>query len=119
MRKLILGIIATIAVSFASNAQNLEHRAINKAEAAARECMRGMNLQSDVRLISTATANLIWDYAHPSPNYFGYVVEVSARPICPPNQACIQVIYPVATVYVDCQGNVYDIQCNTPVIIEP
>ncbi len=118
MKKLILGAIAVVAISFSSKAQNLEERAINKAEAAARECMRDMDLQNGLHLTSTATANLICDYAHPSPNYFGYVVEVSARPICPPNQVCIQVIYPVATVYVDCIGNVYEVVCNMPIELE-
>lgn len=121
MKKLIFGLLTTVTVAFSSQAQtdNLEQRAINKAIAAARECMRDNDLQNGLELVGYATLNLYCDYFRFNPNYAGYSVEVYARPKCPPNQACIQVIYPVATVWVDCQGNAYQVECAGNVILEP
>lgn len=120
MKKLILGLLATVTLAFSSQAQadNIEQRAINKAIAAARECMRDGDLRPGLQLEGYATLNLYCDYFRFNPNYAGFSVEVYARPHCPPNQACIQVIYPVATVWVDCQGNAYQVECVEPVILE-
>lgn len=112
MKKLILGVIATVAISFSSMAQDFENRAIQKAEAAARECARNMDLPAGYEFLSVATPYVACDYSTGNPNQLGYVVEVYAQPNCPPNQICIQVIVPVATVYVDCQGQVVEVICT-------
>jgi hypothetical protein len=112
MKKLILGLIAVVAITFASNAQNIEQRAINKAEAAARECVRELDFPNGLNFVSNATAYQVCDYMTPNPNYFGYVVQVSGTPRCAPNTLCPQVIYPIATVYVSCSGQVTEVICG-------
>ncbi|TNE55409.1 MAG: hypothetical protein EP338_03850 [Bacteroidetes bacterium] len=120
MKKLLFGLIATVALSLSVQAQSndIEGRAIHRAEAAARPCLENLNLPSNYELVSYATLNLYCDvFTRPNPNYAGFKVEVYAKPNCPPNQACIQVIYHVATVYVDCQGSAYQVDCAGPIVI--
>jgi hypothetical protein len=112
MKKLILGLIATVAISFASNAQNMEQRAINKAEAAARQCVKDLDFPNGLELVSSANVYQICDYMTPNPNYFGYMVTVNGKPKCAPNTFCPQVIYPIATVYVSCNGEVTEVVCG-------
>jgi hypothetical protein len=113
MKKIFLGLIASIAISFASNAQNMEQRAINKAEAAARSCVRDLDFPNGLTFVSTAVAYQVCDYMTPNPNYFGYAVTVNGTPKCAPNTYCPQVIYPIATVYVSCSGEVTEVICGT------
>lgn len=44
----------------------------------------------------------------------GFVRRVSfwQLPDCPPNQPCIQVIYPVGSVLLDCNNNVISVDCG-------
>ena len=120
MKKLLIGLLTAFTFAFTAQAQNdIEQRAINKAEAAARECLKDSYLGNGIDLVSFATLNLYCDYFRNHPNYAGFSVEVYGRPHCNPNQNCIQVIYPVATVLVDCQGNAYQVDCAEPFIIQP
>jgi hypothetical protein len=112
MKKVILGLIATIAISFASTAQDMEQRAIQKAEAAARQCVNDLDFPNGLEFVSTAAVYQICDYRTPNPNYFGYVVTVNGQPKCAPNTFCPQVIYPIATVYVSCSGEVTQVDCG-------
>jgi hypothetical protein len=113
MKKIFLGLIATLAISFASNAQNAEQRAIQKAEAAAKQCVNDLDFPNGLDFVSTAVAYQICDYRTPNPNYFGYAVTVNGTPKCAPNTFCPQVIYPIATVYVSCSGQVTEVVCGT------
>ncbi len=113
MKKLIFILVALVGFSFASNAQNQEQRAINKAEAAAKKCVNELNFPNGLEFVSSASVYQICDYTTPNPNYFGYTVTVNGKPKCAPNTVCPQVIYPVATVYVSCSGEVTDVICGT------
>lgn len=113
MKKVFLMVIALVAFSFASNAQNQEQRAINKAEAAAKKCVNELNFPNGMEFVSSAAVYQICDYTTPNPNYFGYVVTVNGAPKCAPNTFCPQVIYPIATVYVSCSGEVTEVVCGT------
>lgn len=112
MKKLILGAIAVLAISFSSTAQDFEQRAMQKAEAASRDCARNLDLPNGYELHSSAVPYVACDYRTGNPNQLGYVVQVWATPNCPPNMICIQVVYPVATVYVDCGGEVVEVICT-------
>lgn len=113
MKKILLVFLAIVGFSFASNAQNMEQRAINKAEAAAKKCVNELSFPNGLDFVSTATVYQVCDYSTPNPNYFGYVVTVNGSPKCAPNTICPQVIYPIATVYVSCSGEVTEVQCGT------
>jgi hypothetical protein len=117
MKKLFILLVLGFGAQILMAQGDFELRARNKAEAAARACLGEIGLRPNLHLSSAATVNLICDYFSPNPQYFGYQVEVWAAPNCPPNQPCVQVIYPIATVMVDCQGHVYDVQCNTPIVL--
>lgn len=112
MKKLFAITILTL-FAFVVSAQGPgETRALNKAEAAARQCLNQMNYPNNLTLHSSATVSTICDYIHPNPQYFGYRVTVWGTPNCPPNQYCIQIIYPIATVEVSCTGQVTNVQCG-------
>ncbi|MES2587952.1 MAG: hypothetical protein V4622_03160 [Bacteroidota bacterium] len=113
MKRVLLVIIALVGFSFASNAQNQEQRAINKAEAAAKKCVNELDFPNGLEFVSSATVYQICDYTTPNPNYFGYVVNVNGKQKCAPNTLCPQVIYPIATVYVSCSGEVTEVICGT------
>lgn len=112
IKKSIVALVAIFAFSAAANAQSLEQRAIQKAEASARQCINDLGYPSNLELVSSAEAYQICDYMNPNPNYFGYKVTVYGRTQCPPNMVCIQVIYPIATVYVSCGGDVTQVDCG-------
>ena len=111
MKKFILLFVIGLGFSTLMAQNQFEQRAKNKAEAAAQECLRNLNL-SNVTLVSNVSETQICDYMNPNPQYFGYSVTVYAVPNCPGNQNCIQIVYPVATVQVSCSGQVYDVQCG-------
>ncbi len=113
MKKIILGAIAVVAISFSSMAQDMENRARHKAEAASRDCARDLGLPNGYELHSSAEPYMACDYRTGNPNQLGYVVQVWATPNCPPNMLCIQIVYPVATVYVDCGGEVVEVICSS------
>jgi len=111
MKKFIFLFVIGLGFSTLMAQNQFEQRAKNKAEAAAQECLRNLNL-SNVTLVSNVSQTQICDYMNPNPQYFGYSVIVYAVPNCPGNQNCIQIAYPVATVQVSCSGQVYDVQCG-------
>jgi hypothetical protein len=113
MKKVILSIVALVVFSFTSVAQNQEQRAIQKAEAASRSCVNELDFPNGLEFVSSASAYQVCDYSTPNPNYFGYVVTVNGKPRCAPNTFCVQVIYPIATVYVSCSGQVTEVICGT------
>ncbi len=113
MKKIFFLFAFILCSTLSVNAQNLEQRAIAKAEAAARQCVNEFNYPNGWEMVSFATAYQICDYRFGgNPNIFGYSVQVAIRPRCAPNQFCIQVIQPLATVLVDCGGEVTEVTCG-------
>jgi hypothetical protein len=113
MKKLIILALAFFAINLSLSAQNMEQRAINRAEAVARQCIAELGYPSNLELVSSAAPNQSCRYINNNPNDMGYKVVVYGRTQCPPNLVCIQVIYPIATVYVDCSGQIESIECGT------
>jgi hypothetical protein len=113
MKKIILILTVILCSTLSANAQNLEQRAIAKAEAAAQQCMNELNYPNSWEMVSFATEYQVCDYRFGgNPNIFGYSVQVAVRPRCAPNQYCIQMIQPLATVLVDCSGEVIEVNCG-------
>lgn len=113
MKKLILIAILFLSANFSLSAQNMEQRAINRAEAVARQCIAELDYPSNLELVSSTQPHVACDYRTiPNPNNMGYKVIIWGRTQCPPNNVCIQVIYPIATVYVDCSGAIESVQCG-------
>lgn len=114
MKKYILFAIfgfSALAMSAQGN-NNQEQRARQKAEAAARQCA---NVQG-MEIFSSATVTSICDYTHPSPNYFGYSVEVWATQRCPPNTICpAGPVVLLARVDISCNGDVAAVNCYASV----
>lgn len=116
MKNLILLILVLFTFSISLSAQNTEQRAINRAEAVARQCVQELGYPSNLVLISSAQPHVACDYRTiPNPNNMGYKVTVYGRTQCPPNLVCIQVIYPIATVYVSCDGSIERVECGAAV----
>ncbi len=119
MKKVLFTLVALVTFSFAAKAQpgnNIEEQAKRKAEIAARECT-GLNGFPD-NIYSVATLNLYCDnFFHANPNWGGFSVNVYRKFVCPPGFNCPDVVIDdelIATVLVDCQGQVYDVQCMQP-----
>lgn len=113
MKKIILVLTLILCSSLSLEAQNLEQRAIARAEAAAQQCVNELNYPNGWEMISFASEYQVCDYRFGgNPNIFGYSVQVAIRPRCEPNQNCIQIIQPLATVLVDCGGQVTEINCG-------
>ena len=113
MRNVLLVIGVVLLSTFTTSAQNLEQRAISRAEAAAQQCINELDYPNGWELVSLASEYQVCDYRFGgNPNMFGYVVQVAIRPRCAPNQLCIQVILPLATVFVDCGGQVSETICG-------
>ena len=113
MKKLIFLALAFFAFNLSLSAQNLEERAINRAESVARQCIAELGYPSNPELVSSAEPTQSCRYINNNPNNMGYKVVVYGRTQCPPNLVCIQVIYPIATVYVDCSGQIERVECGT------
>ncbi len=93
--------------------QNLESREKAKAEAASRQCINELNYPNGWELVSFANVNSVCCYRNGNPNTMGYTVDVWIKDRCAPNTFCVQVIYPLATVVLDCNGQVTDITCTS------
>jgi len=105
--------IDLFAANFSLSAQNMEQRAINRAKAVARQCVVELGYPENLQLVSGTQPYVACDYRTiPNPNNMGYKVTVWGRTQCPPNAVCIQVIYPIATVYVDCNGAIDRVECG-------
>jgi hypothetical protein len=112
MKNLILASVLVF-LGFAAKAQGPgEQRAIARAEAAARDCMRDAGYPANLEIHSSAQVSTICDYFNPNPQYFGYRVTVWGTNPCPPNMYCIQIVYPIATVEISCTGDVSNVQCD-------
>lgn len=113
MKKLILIAVVFFAANFSLSAQNMEQRAINRAEAVARQCIAELDFPNNLEFVSAAEPYVACEYRSiPNPNNMGYKVTVFGRTQCPPNLVCIQVIYPIATVYVGCGGAIDRVECG-------
>ena len=113
MKKFFFVLSFILCSTLSVNAQNLEQRAIAKAEAAAQQCLSELDYPNGWEMVSFASVNQVCDYRFGgNPNIFGYVVQVAIRPRCAPNQFCIQVIQPLATVTVSCGGEVTEVNCG-------
>lgn len=110
MKKMLLTLSLVLCAAITTFAQDTEQRAINRAEAAARQ---SCEVPAGFELVSYASPYQACDYRlNHNPNNMGYIVYVSAKPECPPNQLCIQVIYPVATVVVNCDLSIQSVTCG-------
>ncbi|MFN6013330.1 MAG: hypothetical protein ACK47F_01405 [Flavobacteriales bacterium] len=110
MKRMLLTLTVLLTTAMTTFAQDSEQRAINRAEAAARQFCE---VPQGYELVSYTAPYMACDYRlNNNPNTMGYIVYVSAKPNCPPNQLCIQVIYPVATITVNCDLSVDSIICG-------
>ena len=113
MKKILVLILFAAVFSLDAASQNLEQRAKARAEAAARQCFNEQDYPNGWEMVSYASEYQVCDYRFGgNPNIFGYVVQVAIRPRCAPNQFCVQVIQPLATVFVDCGGQVSEVICG-------
>lgn len=117
MKKTILALVLFFGVVAGATAQNdpQRMRAENVATAAARsQCLNQGNYPNGLETFAYAEVNLFCDYFFNSnPNITGYTVTVYAYEKCPPQTLCKPYIFTAATVMVDCNGNVYDVQCGS------
>jgi hypothetical protein len=109
MKKIILTLITIIGISSFTKAQNNEAKSVAVARAAAnKEChIQGANSQYSVQ------EDFICNNIFSNFGNMHRTITFYDKPNCPPNQPCVQVLYPAAIVRVDCDFNVTAVVCGT------
>ncbi|MBL4625363.1 MAG: hypothetical protein JKY42_09530 [Flavobacteriales bacterium] len=108
MKRILTTAILTLCIGVFAFAQsgNNDGQIIGKAKSAIKSSCPDTTgkLQASVNVISACF-------------FEGFITEVTfyKTPNCPPNQLCIQVIYTVGTVTLDCDNNVIGVSCGTAV----
>lgn len=120
MKKLILATLFVLGFTGVYAQMGNDNDLIGQARGAAHAAGCFDDVPNGVQVTGTVQ-HYIYICAGPNGTYetFGAEVTLYAPTPCPPNQTCIQVIVPIATVRLNACDNRADVTCLDNVIIQP